>query len=363
MNGPQLRWIVVVATLGACRIGYDSAASQDAQPAGDGTSIDGSVGVPNEELTLPDGWGAEVWFDFSDRFTLIPLQYDDPPAAYSNRPHRLILMSAPFEPGLALLSTWELTEVRPPAVYIVRDYFRAVGVMGPDAMWDAVPCGTFGVLTAASGICVGAGSQGGGDGVFRIETNFSMSRVADLNNIAELTFDGLGTFDGVGTQQVYTGWPQGIRRIGGNPFFSESINSGFLHLSRDGEILASAGVPPTTLHRIASSTSMPVQINLAPTPRPTNFQNAGTVALVTGRGAQLGGVAHAIVSGKELVRINDDNTASPIASTSETNDWIWSHAVLPPAGHPLGSAEGALYILEYNPVLESNRILRIGPSL
>jgi len=345
----ELVGVALVAAMACGRVGYDGVAA----------GADAGAGDIGESVTLPDGWTATVWFDFSDLYTYDDALYFDDPFTYTNRPHRLFVIPSPFEPGLGLVSSWELIEVRAPDTFVRHDYYLA-STNGPEVLWDAEFCGLSGGA-AADGICVAAGSQGGGDGIYRVEQDWSMAIVDPANNMTELAYDASGAFGGVGSPQLFVGSPEGVRVLGDAVFFGGLVNGGFLDLGRDGSLFASIGDPLRELVRITSTTESQSLLTVdVADGNPVAIQNDGTIAIVTGGGDQFGGLAHIVVSGKELRRVGDTGAFAAIARTE--GDWIWSHAVVPPSSHPLAGAAGAFYILEVNPTTEVNRILRIGPS-
>jgi hypothetical protein len=273
------------------------------------------------------------------------------------------VLDAPFAPGLGLVATWELLELHAPDGYARHDYYQAVGAtVGPDALWDTVPCADYLSPGGGGGLCVAAGSQGGGDGLFRIEADWSINLVDPINNITQVSYDATGRFDATGVPTLYWAGPVGLQPHNGAVLQPGNHNGGFTEVLPDGQILSATNdAGPWDLGLIASGTHAITVLAQTPGLRPVNNQNAGAFAIVSGSIAALPGYAYVVVETSRLVELAQDGTMTVLAETDPQDDWVWSHAVVPPAGHPLAAGGPAFYVLEYNPRTEQNRILRIAP--
>jgi len=340
--------------LGCGRLGFDPMSS-DATDAAD------ELG---ERISMPAGWTADVWLDFTPSFVYQPDLYSDPPFSFSNRPHRMFLLDAPFAPGIGLVSTWDIIEARAPDVFISHSYFQAVSTTeGPDALWDATLCGAYMAIGGAGGICVAAGSQDDGDGLFRIESDWRIQLVDPLNNVVDIAYDPTGVFDGVGVPAIYWSDPTSLKRHGGG-----SIHPGN-HLGSSTEILPTTQIltvtggplgPMWTLSLVESVTHTANVLMETTTARVVARQNAGAFSIVTGDTSGLPGIGYVVVEARQLFRLDGTAVATKVAETDPDDDWMWTHAVVPPASHPLGDRP-MFYLLEYNTRTEQNRIIRLIP--
>jgi hypothetical protein len=331
------------------------------------TPLDGGgPTLPDENVTVASGWGVEVFADFSDQFTYVPLQYDDDMVnLFSNRPHHVFLIEEPFEPGIGLVATWEVWEIQDADTIIEHgSYFRTVGTAeGPDALQDAEFCGDF--MATAAGICVAAGSQNAGDGVFRIELDWSMTQVTDDNNVSDMAFDETGAFDDLGTPTLYWAGPNGLRSLGNAVFFAERLNDGFTEVLPSGDILLMVTDDATAerrLTRIESGTHAEAVFDSTFEAGPEiNYQNPGIYRIVGGDHSELPGYAYVIVEEGKLLQYDAAGGAEVIAQSDPMDGWIWAHGVVAPSRHALAAGGPTFYIYEFNPDTEANRVFRLTP--
>ena len=343
----------VLAHAGCGRFGFDDRAVDP-----DATSTP----IPNEAIELPAGWTADVWMDFSSAYTFVPVQYLDETYEFNNRPHHMFLLSAPFAPGIGLVATWEIFELRAPDVFVAHGYYPGTDDgTGPDAMWDAVSCDEW--MTPGAGICVAAGSQNTGDGLYRITPGWSMTRLTTDNNVCDLVFDATGAFDAVGAPTVYWSGPDGLRRFGQPVFYPGMLNGAFTEVLPSGDVLTFHTDPSTDrrrLVRIASGTHAELVVReAAGTFAPVARQHTGVFAAVTGDVGRFPGAGYAIYGTTELLEIDAAGVATTLARAGP--GWRWTHALVAPASHPLGAGGPAFYVLEVQPATETNRIIRIAP--
>ncbi len=351
----QSRHALALALLAAScgRIGFD---------AGNGTGADSGVFGLGEDLQLPPGWTAEVWVDFSADFTFVDVQYLDTIYPMNNRPHHMVLLSAPFDPGIALVATWELFEVRAPDVFTPHSYYPGVDDgPGPDALFDAVFCDVW--MGPGPGICVAAGSQNGGDGVFRVEADWSIQKISSDNNVGDIAYDPTGAFDGVGAPTIFWAGPDGLRRFGGNVFYPGMLNGAFTEVLPTGDLLTMHTDDTSGTRRLViveSNTHAEITVrSTTETFEPVARQHAGAFAVVAGDTTRLPGLGYAIAGTRELLEVMPGGGSSVIATAGA--GWRWTHAIIPPADHPLGADGWTLYLLEYAPATEINRIIRLRP--
>jgi len=357
--------------LGSCLYEADDAACASGQWCNPDTgcqNLPGTPGsLPGEDVTVASEWTVELWSDFSDRYTYIPDQYDDDGVAlFSNRPHHLFLIEEPFDPGLGLLATWEIWELREPDVIVEHDsYFRAVSSSaGPDAFFDAEFCGAY--MAPAAGICVGVGSQNSGDGIFRIELDWSITQVSSVNNVGDLAFDETGAFDGSGVPTLFWAGPDGLRRFGESVFYSGMLNGAFTEILPNGDIFTMHTDRSTGERRLVrvepityAETTFLSTFDGGPD---INVQNAGVYRVVGGDISDLPAYAYAIIGQGTLVSFDAAGAMSVVAETDPMGDWIWAHAVVAPASHTLAQGGPTFYVYEFDPTTETNRVFRLTPN-
>lgn len=353
-----VRWLLIVLGLAACgRLGFEGV-DRDAM------GTDGSqAALPGESPELMPGWTADVWADFSNSFTYVPVQYMDVDVEFNNRPHHMFLLASPFEPGIGLVATWEILEVRAPGTVVSHSFYPGTDDgTGPDALFDAELCADW--MATSPGICVAAGSQNGGDGIYRIGTDWSISRVSMDNNVCDLVYDPTGAFDGIGAPTLYWSGPTGLRQFGGPVIYAGMLNGAFTEILPSGDVLTlHTDLVDSQRRRLVLLTSgaheeIVVREAMGTFERVAR-QHAGVFAAVTGDVGRLPGIGYAIYDTRELMRIEADGTPSVIARAGE--GWRWTHALVPPATHPLGQGAPAFYVLELNPTTEVNRIIRLVP--
>ncbi len=364
---------------GCGRVGFDAQSSapdatsfDSAMPVDSGMGDDGGgdaavdaavlVDLPGESAVLPDGWRGDVWVDFSSDYSYIDVQYLDVTYPFNNRPHHMALLSAPFDPGIALVGTWEIWEVRAPDVFVSHFYYPGSDDgPGPDAFFDAAWCDSW--MASAPGLCVAAGSQNAGDGVYRIESDWSISRISTDNNVGDMAFDARGAFDDIGAPTLYWSGPDGLRRFGEAVFYPGMLNGAFTEIIPSGDILTMHTDVSSGLRRLlilaSGSHSETIVDMTSASADPVARQNAGVFAVVAGDVTQLRGFGYAIRRTHELLEIASDGSYTVIASAGPR--WRWTHALIPPASHPLSADGPALYVLEYQPTTEVNRIIRLRP--
>ncbi len=353
--GFRLFLLVMLASCG--RLGFDARAT-----TGDDGGIDGSLLV-GEDISLPEGWTAEVWNDFSNSYTFEDVQYMDVQFAFNNRPHHMVLLSDPFTPGIALVATWEVFELHTPDVFISHFYYPGVDDgPGPDAFFDGAFCDAW--MSNPPSLCMAAGSQNAGDGIYLIGSDWTIQRFSTDNNVGDLVYDATGAFDGVGIPTVYWGDPNGLREFGGTTFYTGMLNGAFTEVLPSGDLLLMNTNTTTDERRlvtVASSTHAETIIRQTSEPGdPVARQHAGVYAVVSGDMTRLPGKGYAIEFTHDLLEIAPDNGVSVLASAGP--GWRWTHALVPPADHPLASGGWLFYILEYEPTTERNRIIRLrGP--
>jgi hypothetical protein len=301
-----------------------------------------------------------VWFDFSDQFLFVEDAFIDDRYTFNNAPQSMFVLDAPFDPGLGIITVHSIIELVAPNLFAERAFFQVAGVAGPDAMWQAVDCSGWNGI--ATGYCVNSGSQGGGDGIFHVDSDWTMTLVETINNCNYLGFDANGAFDGSGVPTLFYGTP----------------DSAILHPSQ--EVIDGSAQPRLVLGdgRLAALLNEPGLERLAlvdpgdgnvtvlrteATPAvPIARQNAGALRIVTGDVSGLPGVLYVIVQAGTLYAYATDGSSMPLAATGAGQDWRWASAVIPESSHPL-SVDGrpTFFILESNRTLDRDRVIWLQP--
>jgi hypothetical protein len=220
-------------------------------------------------------------------------------------------------------------------------------------------------MNGTPGICVAAGSQNSGDGLYKIAPDWSIARLTNDNNVADIAYDPLGVFDGVGAPAMYWSGPDGLRRYGEPVFYPGMLNGAFTEILPSGDVLTLHrdldGTRPRLVLVASGSHAERVVREASASFGPVARQHAGVFAAVGGAVSRLGGSAYAIYDTRELLEIDPNGVATTIARAGA--GWRWTHALVPPAAHPLGSGGAALFVLEVEPANEINRIIRLSPPL
>jgi hypothetical protein len=214
------------------------------------------------------------------------------------------------------------------------------------------------------GFCIAAGSQGGGDGIFRIEADWSIRLIDPVNNVDDLAWDRFGAFDAVGGPTLYFGRPTGLDRYPTGAIQPGDHHGAFTEVVPSGDILAAIPDTPRTtytLTRVQSGSHQQTTLGMLTSSTTINAQNGGAYAIVAGDTSTLPALGYVIVDARRLVAVELDGSLVDIAATDPSGDWRWTHATVASPSHELGGGRTVIYVLEFNPITEQNRVLRLLP--
>ncbi len=342
-SGLQAACLVLLA---CGRLGYDatdnSAVEDAASPADDAS-------VAQHAQLLP-GWTVKVWRDFSEQVDYNAQDLIDGDQIFGNAPGGLFLLSPPFEDGFGVFFGRELLQLPAEGTSTLRDY-RPAAVNGsalPDHMTDALQVSPW--RGTENSILITSTSDKGGDGVYQIALDWSMSRAQNYNNVRTVAFDPNGNFDDLGQPEVYYGAMDGLQRFAEpNPVeiaVGDAVRIAFEPGNRLLVVRRFSDLGTMTASSIESGTHNEALWYDAP---------GNNLQIVRGTVAQAS--ATFIRDRNELVELSQSSPEQVIASSSDP-DWRWMAALKVSTG-PL--AFDGFYLLEHNPGLDLERILLLSP--
>jgi len=323
---------------GACgRTDYDARA--------DGAPVASGNLVPDEAIAVAEGFTIEVYRDLSDDILYDAVDFADGAETSSNRPDDLTQLFAPLGPGLGVVAGRSVYEVPSDGGAVVEHSYRppVANDTGPDHLVDCVRAN----LGTESLLC-GATSLTDGDGVYRIDDAWGITRLYTDNNVFSVFFDEQGQFDDRGVATDYYAHESAVLRVDDQGLVRTGTY-GSLAVLPSGDLLA--------VDEIASGIYSIVTLSSQDHTR-TFLASAGK--LVLAEGAPPGSpaeLAYAVHEGRSIVVLGEDGVLRPLATTSD--DWDWTSVVSPIKGHPL---EGGLYLLEVQTNSNRERILRLAPT-
>jgi hypothetical protein len=319
----------------------------------------GVIEVEGEILEVDPGWAAGVFRDFSVDFVFDADAYFDDPYTFNNAPQSMFVLRAPFAAGLGIITVHTVIELSAEQGFAERFYFGATPD-GPDALWQAVDCAGWNGIEA--GYCLNSGSQGGGDGLFLISPDWSMSVIEVINNCNYIGFDPQGKFDETNVPSLYYGTPTSLVRHPSTVLVSARTQPRFvLEDGRLAFILDDARVQRLML--MESITHVQSVVTSEPLPElPIARQNAGALRIATGDLSALPGSMYFLRRASELVELAGDGTTRTVARSQSGQDWRWASVVVPEPGHPLSTDGPTFYLLEANRTDDRDRVIWLRPG-
>jgi hypothetical protein len=339
-----VRWSLALLLAASCgRVGFT--ARQDA------SSVDAGV----THVKTASGWTARVLVDLTGIVPYNPNDFfDGGMVELDNAPNEVAALYPPFPSIFAVCAGREIIELGADLAPTVHDYRPATpDTTGPDSCSHLV----FGeAADVGAALWIGAGTQLGGDGVYRADATWTLTRDATNNNVNGIGFDPTGAFDGFGKGAVYFADQSDVRQRTGVGI-STSIVSEPLTDSMGGHIVLSAaaaylertpgsgGEGSTDLDRIAATSHTFAAIALG---TGLTIADARTIA---------GGVP-ALHDASTLAIYSDDGHAQTIAATLDPA-WTWVAVTAPAAPHAFA---GSFVVLESNRTLDRDDLLLISPA-
>jgi hypothetical protein len=335
--------------------GTDSSTS-DAAEAGDvdigGDADDdasGRVELDGEEVFLAEGWSVEIAMDFSNRFSLPAEPFVDVNVAYE-QPRELFLLPDPFPEGVGVIAGRRIYALAPPDGVEEHDYSPAtIDEFGPDSIRQAHAVSDF---DGNPVMFVSSGSWNGGDGVYRVERDWSITRMNNNNNIEAVVADSQGRYDGRGVPTLYWSNDRGLRREGPVTVFDAAKILECVLLASDDMACVTTAADDWVLRslEVFASTSHDATTVAVDVPD-LNLVSGDLSGSATG--------LFAVQNRRELVVLDFDGEVEVHARTL-TSGWQWVAAVIPPGEHILGG-DGSFYLVEFNGNDHRYRLLRLQP--
>jgi hypothetical protein len=339
-----VRWSLALLLAASCgRVGFTA--------RGDDASVD--AGVPHVETA--SGWTARVLVDLTGIVPYNPNDFfDGGMFELDNAPNEVASLYPPFPSILAVCAGREIIELGRDLTATVHDFRPATpDTSGPDSCSHLV----FGEMAdVGAALWIGAGTQLGGDGVYRVDASWTLTRDAVNNNVNGIGFDATGAFDGLGAGTVYFADQSDVRQRTGAGT-SVSIVTEPMTDSMGGHIVlagaaaylernpGSGGTGSTDLDRIAAQSHAFAAIAV------------GTGVTIADARSISGGVP-ALHDATTLAIYADDGTSQMIASTLDPA-WAWVAVTAPASPHVLA---GSFVVLESNRTLDRDELLLISPA-
>jgi hypothetical protein len=339
-------WLLLVVA-GACGRGGFGIVPDGGDDADAGSTTDGDVGPDLSHIAVSPGWTVEVFRDFSADHVYVEDDFLEATSIYSNAPIDLFVLHPPFPEALGMLAGRHVVvidELR----YEAHDYGQHL----PNT--PGLPDRLRGAVWTPEGIRVTSSSEGAGDGLFAIATDWTITQLASDNNARDVTWDAEGTFDALGTPRLYYGHDMGVMRGDANMTEPETIVGGNVHslnIVGDVLVLTRTTTGGMALRRIESTTHSASIVTMS------------ELIMLADGAAPPTALGWVVVDGKRLARANASAATpfTPIADTLDP-DYVWWGAAVPPPTHRLGTPWPSLYVIESNRALDIDRILRFAPD-
>lgn len=324
--------------LAACRSGFDE---HDARVADDASGD--AVGDALPHVGVAPGWTKAVFVDFSADFTYVTEDFVDVNGVVAdNRPDGLTVLSPPFAEILAVVAGRTIIELST-GRYVEHDFgMHAPETANPDELTNMSL-----VADTGSGprLVVGSSSESNGDGLFFVNSAWSIARDMSLNNVRCFLWDAAGTVQGA--PRVFVG-------TGGGTFVRPDTSTAVLF----GDIKSIVSIPNGVVFARELVDNTDTRLVRA-TWNGTSFVEAEIAVREEIEFAEgdrpSGALAWAITDLEQLVELANDGTATMIATTSQPG-YEWRAAAAPPIGHSL-AAKRSIYVLESNRDMDIDRVL------
>jgi hypothetical protein len=330
---------VGLVVLASCRSGFDE---HDAR-IGDGA---GDASDPLPHVSVAPGWTKSVYVDFSADFTYNANDFVDGTngeTIVDNQPYSLAVLGAPFAEILAVgagRTIIELSSTR----YIEHDYgMHSQDTSAPDDFVRSSLIPDAGGSGPRLGIV--SSSDGGGDGLFLVNTAWMITRDMSSNNARAFLWDAAGMVQG--TPQVFVGTGSGMQR---RPDTMTVIIPGdyrcMLPIAGGMVFVRNIGTDDQRLVRALWNGTMFVEAELAV---------RETIDLADGE-RPASGLSWAVTNLEQVNEIANDGTMTTIA-TNDTPAFVWHGSAVPPIGHALAATKRSIYVLETNRDQDMDRVL------
>ncbi len=305
----------------------------------------GSATIAGEDFTAAEDWQVRLFWDFSDDFIFDAADYVDGTNVESNRPVELHYLLPPFSDGFVVVAGRQFLEMPVGGQLVDHDLtpeggdgsLRADGPTDITLGWRSD--------TDAS-LYVSSASANSGDGLYQINRNWQMSKIASRNNCDAVVVAPANTFDDLPAEAHYVSCGSGTSRDDELTFSSAHFFD--LELLPNFDLLGSSLTSDRqVLSRIRNGTHVIGQF--------TNITGT-TVSIVSGDTAALPGFAYVIINKSQLWEVYSDGSYRILAQ-SQSADWRWQSATVPPTAHPTGADGPVIVLLESNRTLDVDRLV------
>jgi hypothetical protein len=193
---------------------------------------------------------------------------------------------------------------------------------------------------------VGSSSESNGDGLFFVNSAWSIARDTNLNNVRGFLWDAAGTVQGAPRVFLATGNGMFVRPDTTMPVLFGDIKS--IVSIPNGVVFARELVDYTDTRLVRAMWNGTAFVEAEITIREDiEFAEGDRPS---------GALAWAITDLDQLVEFANDGTATMIATTSQPG-YEWRAAAAPPIGHALSAAKRSIYVLESNRDMDIDRVL------
>jgi hypothetical protein len=192
-----------------CLILVAGCGSDPAKTADAATHLDGSGSADLTHITLASGWNVEVFRDLAPLLPYVDHQFVDGTEAYSNQVSAPFAISGTMGESLGIVGGRAILAVTA-TTFALHDFghHAANTLPFPDLISAAV--------WKDNSIALSSSSANGGDGVFAIAADWTISSALVDNNVRDIALDSTGAFDSIGTPGLYIGDMSGVFRLAGD---------------------------------------------------------------------------------------------------------------------------------------------------
>lgn len=314
------------------------------------TSAD-ATGDIDGHLHTATGWSIAQLVDLGAGFSYVQQDFvdGDGSVARDNAPSYVAALYPPFTAELAVIAGRSVIEIAADGHMTSHDYRpKTPDAGGPDAP-GRMTYADFG--SGDTALWLTSSSVNGGDGLYRIASDWSMQAINHTNNVYALVFDAGGTFDArTGPILYFAAERQLERQVSGaatpvNTTLPPSVDD--LAVVGDALYLTAETQTQVLLDRLGPGTSY-LQSQLS-------SSSSTDLALAEG---PADAALFAIHDDSALVTVDPASGSFTPVAWSNDPAWVWRAASVPRAGHRLA---GHIIVIESNRMLGRDRLLLIAP--
>ncbi len=342
-----VRAVILAASLSACgRFGFHQAGTTDAEGSGD----------VDAHLHAASGWAITPLVELTGAVPYDATDFTDGGSEIlDNAPRYVCALYPPFAGSVAVLAGRSLIELTAAGALVVHDYRPATpDTTGPDAPARA----TFADLGAgAVGLWLSSASLGGGDGLYLIASDWSITIDASdtvdgrFNNLFPIALDPTGSFDATAVATLYEvedSEDELMRRTA-----SEAATT-LVSLPGAADDLAVIGDAMYATIENADDTAVALD-RVGPGASYVVSELASTTSLVLAEGSTDAGL-YGILDGAAFVAVSGTDGTMTQEAWSDDAAWVWQAVSAPRAGHAYARQ---FVVLESNRTLDRDRLLLV----